>query len=96
MVYFIDMIKAILEAVIVFVLELFYSLSVTYFVGRWAIAYAYTERGYEAYGGEYLLILFCFITNFYMIRKFLKTLGGSHERSNETGGRGAVGGGDLG
>lgn len=29
---------------------------VTYFVGKWAVWYAYTERGYEAVGSEYFLI----------------------------------------
>lgn len=33
-----------------------YVLSVTYMVGKWAIHYAYLERGYDAVGGEYILI----------------------------------------
>lgn len=64
-----------MEAAIVFALELFYSLSVTYFVGKRAITYAYAERGYEACGGEYLLVLLCFITSFYGIRNFFNTTG---------------------
>jgi hypothetical protein len=38
-------------------LEVAYSLAITIAVGRWAINYAYLERGYKAVGGEYLLIL---------------------------------------
>lgn len=33
-----------------------YVLSVTYMAGRWAIRYAYLERGYDAVGGEYIFI----------------------------------------
>lgn len=64
--------KSFVEAAIVLALQLFFSLSFTCFVGKWAIIYAYTERGYEACGGEYLLVLLCFITSFYGIRKVFK------------------------
>lgn len=63
---------AVIDAVTVFALELFYSISVTYFIGEWAIDFAYAERGYKAYGGEYLLILFCFVISFRTIRKFFE------------------------
>lgn len=33
-----------------------YVLSVTYMAGKWAIHYAYLERGYDAVGGEYIFI----------------------------------------
>ena len=33
-----------------------YTLAVTLSVGKWVICMAYLERGYEAVGGEYLLI----------------------------------------
>lgn len=62
--------KKLLYSVLLMMLEMYYSLSLTYFVGKWAIAYAYRERGYEAYGGEYLLILLTFFTSFYFINKF--------------------------
>jgi hypothetical protein len=64
--------ETIAEKVVVIALELFYSLTITYFVGRWAIAAAYAERGYKAYGGEYLLILFTFLACYYIIGKFFK------------------------
>ncbi len=34
-----------------------YTLAVTFFAGKWLICMAYLERGYEAAGGEYCLIL---------------------------------------
>lgn len=34
-----------------------YTLAVTFAVGKWAIYAAYLERGYEAVGGEYCLML---------------------------------------
>lgn len=34
-----------------------WTLLVTYAIGKWAFHLAYIERGYEAVGGEYLLIL---------------------------------------
>ena len=33
-----------------------YVMAVTYMAGKWAIRYAYLERGYDAVGGEYLFI----------------------------------------
>lgn len=33
-----------------------WTLLVTYAIGKWAFHLAYIERGYEAVGGEYLLI----------------------------------------
>ncbi len=37
------------------------ALAVTVIVGKWAIYYAYLERGYKAVGGEYLLILVTYL-----------------------------------
>lgn len=38
-----------------------WTLAVTYAVGKWAFHIAYIERGYEAVGGEYLLVpMVCF------------------------------------
>lgn len=33
-----------------------YVVAVTYMAGKWAIRYAYLERGYDAIGGEYFFI----------------------------------------
>lgn len=60
------------EKVILLVLELFYSFAVSYFVGTWAIDYAYMERGYFAIGGEYMLIGMTFAICFWGIRNFLE------------------------
>lgn len=38
-----------------------YALAVTVAIGRWAIYYAYLKRGYEAVGGEYILILVIYV-----------------------------------
>lgn len=65
--------ETICEKAIVAILELFYSFTITYFVGKWAIAYAYAERGYKAYGGEYLMIFAAFVLSFCTIRYFFDT-----------------------
>lgn len=54
--------------------ELFYSLSITYYVAKWAVAYAYSVRGYEAYGGEYILIIMAFVVSFGSIHIFFRVL----------------------
>jgi len=64
--------KTVFDKILKVILELFYSFSVSYFVGSWAIEYAYKERGYVAYGGEYLLIGMVFIISFLAISKFLE------------------------
>lgn len=38
------------------VVAVVYVTAVTYMAGKWAIRYAYLERGYDAVGGEYLFI----------------------------------------
>ena len=60
------------DKAITFGLELFYSFAVSYFVGTWAINYAYKERGYFAIGGEYILIVMPFVICFWAIRSFLE------------------------
>lgn len=60
------------DKAIIFGLELFYSFAVSYFVGTWAIDYAYKERGYFAIGGEYMLIGMTFVICFWAIRNFLE------------------------
>ena len=64
--------KTILDKAITIGLELFYSFAVSYFIGSWAIDYAYKERGYFAIGGEYLLIGMTFAMSFWAIRNFLE------------------------
>lgn len=71
-----------------------YALAVTYMVGKWAIRYAYLERGYDAVGGEYLFILMVAWAAYRLINVFLKVL--EDEMYAETGrekarGRGTAG-----
>ena len=54
------------------ILEIFYSSAVTYFVGRWAVAAAYAERGYQAFGSEYLLVIITFALSFCIIKYFFE------------------------
>lgn len=67
-------IKKATRAVLIILAELFYSLGITYFVAKWAIAYAYSVRGYEAYGGEYILIFIAFGFSFGSIHVFFRSL----------------------
>lgn len=38
-----------------------WTLLVTFAIGKWALHIAYIERGYEAVGGEYLLIIMAYL-----------------------------------
>lgn len=38
--------------------EVTYIVGIVYMVTKWSVSYAYWERGYQAVGGEYLLIMF--------------------------------------
>lgn len=50
------------------VIKLACTIFATYLFGLWATAWAFKQRGYAAYGGEYLLILLFF----FMMAKLLK------------------------
>lgn len=67
-------VKRAIGEILVILLELFYSLTITYFVGKWAIDYAYSVRGYEAYGGEYILIIMAFGISLSSIHAFFRLL----------------------
>lgn len=56
-------------------IETGYALIVTYSLGRWAIHYAYLERGYIATGGEYLFILWVYILSYKVMEFYLKNRG---------------------
>ena len=51
--------------------------SITYFVAVREIEAAYLERGYKAYGGEWLLIGFVFIGCYMLLTRFFDEIGGS-------------------
>lgn len=42
---------------------------ITFAVMRWACDYAYYYRGYEAYGGEWLLPVYALVINSYLWHK---------------------------
>lgn len=67
--------KRFLDKVYTVSLALCYSISVSSSIGEWAIEYAYNERGYVAYGGEYLLIGMVFIGSFWAVKKILEKRG---------------------
>ena len=60
------------EKIVLCIIKMFFSYSVAYFVSPWAIQAAYNERGYEACGGEYILIFASFIFAYESISLFFK------------------------
>lgn len=60
------------ETIILFMIKAFFSFSAAYFVSLWVMKIAYEERGYKAYGGEYILILTAFVATYYNISLFFK------------------------
>lgn len=61
-----------LDRIVRIALELFYSFTAAYFIGRLLIQAAYEERGYKAYGGEYLMIIVIFFGSLKLIHTFFK------------------------
>ena len=41
-------------------------------INRWAVAAAYAERGYQAFGSEYLLVIITFALSFCIIKYFFE------------------------
>ena len=52
---------------VAFLTRLIFSLSITAAAGIWAIQKAYEDRGYEAIGGEYLLIPLVFVLVYWIL-----------------------------
>lgn len=74
--------------------ELGLTLAVTYTVGKWAFHAAYLERGYEAAGGEYLLVLLVCVAAYKVIHYIFDVLEAErreYKRSKERGNRTAAG-----
>lgn len=63
---------SVLDRVVLLVIKIFFSYSVAYFVSLWAIKAAYEQREYEAYGGEYILILAAFVIAYETLSLFFK------------------------
>lgn len=71
-----------------------YVLTVTYMAGKWAIRYAYLDRGYDAIGGEYLFIPMVAWAAYKLINIFLNVLEDemyAETGSEKTGGRETAG-----
>ena len=60
------------EKIAVLIIKLFCSYSVAYFASLWLVQSAFMKRGYEAYGGEYILVVLIFLFSYYMIHTFFK------------------------
>ena len=54
------------------VISLFFGFSVAYFTSLWVVPMAYAERGYQAYGGEYLVIVIAFLVADGTMNQFFK------------------------
>lgn len=61
-------------------IEILYSVAVTYMIGRWGVNMAYLERGYKALGGELLLIPIAYLIAWGAIHYFIDAL---EETANE-------------
>lgn len=63
--------------------EMVFALTVTYCIGKWIVHMTYIERGYEAIGGEYCLILIIYWAAWNSINYLFKTLEDlENERNN--------------
>ncbi len=65
------------------IISAIYSLAITYMVGKWAINVAYMERGYEAVGSEYMLILITYVVAWRSCNKLFEKLGERKSGSNK-------------
>lgn len=60
------------ERIVIFTLKMFFAYSVSYFSSLLIIPFAYQQRGYKAYGGEYILLFAIFIAAYKIISIFFK------------------------
>ena len=56
------------------VLASVYALVVAGMIGKWAVNMAFNERGYEAVGGEYFIILIVFVIAYKVFEIFINLL----------------------
>lgn len=59
------------EKVMAAAVKLSYSMAITFSVGQWAVRSAAEARGYDAVGGEYILIAAVFLGSFVLVSKLL-------------------------
>lgn len=63
---------SILEMAMLMLVKLFFAFSASYFASVWATRQAYADRGYEAYGGEYILAIIVFLISYGIITVFFR------------------------
>lgn len=63
---------SILDRIMLLAVKGFFSFSVSYFASIWITRQAYAERGYKAYGGEYILILVVFLIAYRIVTAFFR------------------------
>ncbi len=68
--------ETVLEKIVGVSLALVYSIFITYVAGQWIIKSVAEWRGYDAVGGEYILISIIFIGIFWIMWKLLKSYRG--------------------
>lgn len=68
--------ETVLEKIVVSSLAVAYSIFITYIVGQWLVNSVAKWRGYDAIGGEYILIITIFIICFWIMLKLLKSYRG--------------------
>lgn len=68
--------ETVLEKIVVDFLALAYSIFITYVTGQWIIKYVAEWRGYDAIGGEYILLIVIFMGSFWIMLKLLKSYRG--------------------
>lgn len=64
--------ETIVEKISAAALAFFYSVFLSYVIGQWVVRSAAEFRGYEAIGGEYILIIVVFMETFRLMWKLLK------------------------
>ena len=55
-------------------MEVIYALVIMFAIGKWAIHMAYLERGYEAIGGEYCLMIMAYLVAWKTIHYLFEAL----------------------
>lgn len=67
-----DKLKRFLWTLVQLVIRAAIAGTVSWWVHWWAAPAAYTQRGYEAVGGEWVLILFAFAFSFWFVGIFFR------------------------
>ncbi len=68
--------ETVMEKVAAFLLAFAYSIFITYVTGQWLVSSVTRWRGYDAIGGEYILVIVIFMACFGIMLKLLKSYRG--------------------